>query len=52
MNPSENIPKKKLDFFNKIRYFLSRQAEPRPKFRKIRESPFRFLCRSFSAAEA
>jgi len=54
MNPSENIQKKKLDFSNKIRYFLSKQAskqaEPHPKFRKIRESPFRFLCRLFSVA--
>ena len=48
MNPSENIPKEKLDFSNKIRYFLSKQAEARPKFRKIRESPFRFIRRSFS----
>jgi len=26
MNPSENIQKKKLDFSNKISYFLSKQA--------------------------
>jgi len=26
MNPSENIQKKKLDFSNKIRYFVSKQA--------------------------
>jgi len=82
MNPSENISKKKLDFSNKISYFLSskqqfkqqaasskqqaasskqqaasskQQAasskpEPRPKFRKIRQSPFRFIRRSFSVA--
>jgi len=39
------------DFSNKIRYFLSKQ-EPRPKFRKIRKSPFNFLCRSLSAITA
>ena len=50
MNPSENISKKKLDFINKIRYFLSKQAEPRPKFRKIRQSPFNFIRRSFCVA--
>jgi len=52
MNLSENISKKKLVFSNKIRYFISKQAEPRPKFRKIREIPFNFLCRSFSAIMA
>jgi len=52
MNFYEDLSKKNLDFSNKIRYFPSRQAEPRPKFRKIREIPFNFLCRSFSAITA
>jgi hypothetical protein len=51
MNPSENISKKKLDFSNKIRYFQA-SPEPHPKFRKIWESPFNFLCRSLSAIAA
>jgi len=50
MNPYADLSKKNLDFINKIRHFSSRQAEMRPKFRKIRESPFNFLCRSFSVA--
>jgi len=51
MNPSENIQKKNLDFSNKIRYFLSKQ-ELRPKFRKIRQSPFGIIRRSSSAIAA
>jgi len=52
MNPYADLSKKNLDFINKIRHFSSRQADLRPKFRKIRESPFNFLCRSFSAIMA
>jgi len=54
MNLYEDLSKKNLDFSNKIRYFSSKQAskqastEVRPKFRKIRQSPFRFIRRSFS----
>ncbi len=33
MNPSENIQKKKPDFSNKIRYFLSKQASKQSRAR-------------------
>jgi len=38
MNPSENIPKEKLDFSNKIRYFLSKQASKQASKSRARNS--------------